>query len=421
MINKIDALIRFFLYVLVFWLPYAPAVIESCVITAFVLWVIKRGTRAWRTKQYVRAFKPAASPLNIPIAVFLFITFLSAAGSGFPEQSLRGLITKTLEWFVIYFLVLEVFTERKHFRIFLGIFLFTSAAVVLDGFVQFYITGKDIFSGYLVSDERVTASFKHANHLAGYLLYVLPLLYVFFSDKNVRRNWQRTAFVVFFLLSVWMLFVTFSRGAWVGFIAGTLFFLFFAHRKYFLPVLAVLIVLGAGIFALSSGPMKKGIRLDAEAVQGTAAWRIGLWEDTAKMIADRPLFGHGPNMYMRVFQEYRRKLGGQFEYDPTYAHNCFLQMTAEVGVLGLLAFLWILYKLFKEILIVIRNNGLPEQEKRLLLGLLAGTFGFLVHSSLDTNFYTLQLSAYFWVMTGAMIALDKSLKAPAIHAIKKDS
>ena len=205
--------IQGFLYLLVFWLPYAPAVIESCVITCSVLWVIKRlilldfssQERSEKTSpgiffasRFLKAFEPQASFLSGPIAVFLFLVVLSAIGSGFPEITIRGFITKILEWFAVYFLVIEVLTERKHIQVLLGIFIFTSAAVLLDGLIQFYWTGKDIFFGHVLAGQRVTASFKNANQLGGYLLYVIPLLLVLFllGKKERKRHNVLTASVV---------------------------------------------------------------------------------------------------------------------------------------------------------------------------------------------------------------------------------
>ena len=410
-VEKIDLLIRFFLYVLIFWLPYSQAVVESCVVTAFVLWVVKRFLSALsvtKSHQFASAFKPADSFLNIPIAVFLFVCLLSAIGSGFPQLALKGFLTKTLEWFVIYFLVLEVFTQKKHIGIFLSVFLVTSAAILVDGWVQFYVTGNDIFSGHTIIDGRMTAAFRHPNQLGGYLLFLIPLLFslLLLTEKAIRR-WRSVLFLLLGM-AVWSLFLTFSRGAWIGCVTGICCFLFLVNKKYFFVVMVIGVMAGGVIYGLSANQTKQQARMDAGALEGAIEWRLGLWEDTLKMIADRPLFGHGLNTYMRVFQEYRRKLNGQFEYGPTYAHNCFLQITAETGLLGLLAFLWILGRLFKETIKMIRESAAYNMV-RILIALLAGTSGFLIHSLSDNHFYSLQLVAYFWVMVGVLVAVYKSL------------
>ena len=41
-IKRIDVVIRFFLYLLMFWLPYSSAVVEVCVVASLLLWLVKR-------------------------------------------------------------------------------------------------------------------------------------------------------------------------------------------------------------------------------------------------------------------------------------------------------------------------------------------------------------------------------------------
>jgi len=124
-VERIDALIRFFLYILIFWLPYSPAVVESCVIICIVLWLLKRGILLTRKRNFSEV-KPEATFLNKPIVFFLLACMLSVTSSAFFGQSLHNFFTKTLEWFIIYFLVVEVFKNKKHIYIALAVFIFTA-------------------------------------------------------------------------------------------------------------------------------------------------------------------------------------------------------------------------------------------------------------------------------------------------------
>ena len=91
---------------------------------------------------------------------------------------------------------------------------------------------------------------------------------------------------------------------------------------------------------------------------------------------------------------------------PTYAHNCFIQMASEVGLVGLLAFLWIMAKGFYQTLEIVREGMAMDHDLRTLaIGLLSGLFAYLVHSFFDTHFYSLQLSSYMWLMMGVLIAI----------------
>ena len=125
------------------------------------------------------------------------------------------------------------------------------------------------------------------------------------------------------------------------------------------------------------------------------------------MIKDKPFFGHGINTYMNVFQAYR---GNPFK-GPTYAHNCYIQLAAETGIVGLICFFGIIAKTFHYSLGKMRFYSAQEPNLAVLtIGLLSGIFAFLVHSFFDTNFYSLQLSVYLWYMIAVVVVISKFTK-----------
>ena len=172
LIGRIDTLIRFFLYVLIFWIPYSPAVIESCVIICLILWLLKRSliltgqnwsrhTLKEKLFKLLKGIKPESTFLNRPITFFILACILSVTSSAFFAQSLHNFFTKTLEWFIVYFLIIEVFKDKKHIYTAFAIFMFTAFSTVMDSLVQFHITYKDIFSGHMIEPgSRATAGFK---------------------------------------------------------------------------------------------------------------------------------------------------------------------------------------------------------------------------------------------------------------------
>lgn len=400
--EKIDSLIRFFLYVLIFWLPYSSAVVEICVIFSIILLVIKRVVLIKQEHlNFFEGFSPRASALNKPILFFIVACVLSVIQSVFWKQSIYNFFTKTLEWFVVFFLVLEAFQTKKQIFIALGIFVFTAFSTACDGLVQYYFTHKDLFLGKaLQPDMRITAAFKTSNGLGGYLAVVLPLV-IAMSLNRSWRMYQQILFAIFSVIIFWALILTFSRGAWLAAFVGVsvLAMVFFSLRHPKLVKWAVVLIVI--IFGCSFGAMEAIDRSD------TVQWRIGVWRDSLRMIADRPVFGHGINTFMAVFQSYRTA----HLNEPTYAHNCYLQMTAEIGMLGMGALLWVLAVLFSSSFKKIRIFAAKDNELMLLsLGLFAGMAAYFVHCFFDTNLYTLQLSVYIWLVIGLLVATTNQLE-----------
>ena len=70
--------------------------------------------------------------------------------------------------------------------------------------------------------------------------------------------------------------------------------------------------------------------------------RFSNWQTAALMVEDHPIFGIGIGRVFRLFANYNRLVGGAPEGARFSAHNTFLNVTAEMGVVGLLAFLTLL-------------------------------------------------------------------------------
>lgn len=430
--EKIDSIARFFLYVMIFWLAFSNAVIEIAVIVVFLLWCVKRSLQIpfnnlkdfnlkKKLQTIIENFKPRKSFLNLPIVVFLYVCLLSALWSRTPLYSLHGLVTKILEWFVIYFLVLEFFAQKSHIKIALLVFLFSSMSVCADSLIQVYITGQDIFCNS-VSVGRATACFSTGNDLGGYLLFPLLLCLSLFFWKNDSKI--KVVFLgAIFLLLAWALGTTLSRGAWLSFFVGVWVLLFLRNRLFSYLLILIFFVVAVNLFIILPSNTKQQMRVGSSEILATTSWRSDLWADSIKMIKDKPLLGHGPNTFMQTFREkkYRQRFMGLAEYSPAYAHNCYVQMAAEVGFLGLGCFLWIFVRFFKNVFKIIRDqqkNSKGDLGTTLFIGLVSGAAAFLAHSFVDTHFYSLRLSILFWVMAGLSIAIYNLLSQPGNYDIK---
>lgn len=406
--NRISSLIRFFLCLIIFWLPYSPAVIESSVIAGLLLWIFKRSVVCHRLNGNLAAFQLPDTPLNRPIFVFGIICLLSSLSSPFWQQSLPNFLTKTLEWFIVYFLVIEGVTERKHIYFILGVFVVTLLATVLDSLVQYYVTYKDIFLGHTIEPgTRATAGFKTPNGLGAYLTGAMPIVFAWIFKRNARLRY-RLLITLLLLLVIWSLAVTFSRGALLAAWGGVIFFtlLYGLHRRYgeFCLTIGVLfllvILLGTFGFILTSDWKLPSLRYD------TVFWRLHVWQDAFRMVQDSWVLGHGINTFMQTFEVYRTDTGGS----PTYAHNSYLQLMAETGVAGLVSFLWILGNLFRWLSSHISRYGIKNDDLILpALGVWSGITAFLLQSFFDNQFYSLQLSVYLWFMVGLLVVMTKEM------------
>ncbi|MDP2652729.1 MAG: O-antigen ligase family protein [Candidatus Omnitrophota bacterium] len=414
LILTLDRSIFVLLCALVFWLPYSKAAIEVCVILSLILWIVKRTVPAvWSpaAPTFGRKALDALKALNPPFgfagtAVWLFLgaCVFSVLGSVYPERSWHGFVTKTLEWFVIFFLVADSCGTRRRLGILLAVFLVTSLATALDSLFQVFVSGRDIFFGnQLVDGFRATAAFNHSNSLGAYWAGAVPVIFSLLMTKS-KKLWHYGLFILICILVLWSLLLTYSRGAWLATLAGMVVFAAISGKRGRVILIAGFVaVIVTGL--AGNAALRKNSRVDAPMISTAIGWRANLWRDSWEMVRERPVFGHGINTFMPRYEEYVRTRPSRLSvgFQPTYAHNCYVQLTVETGLAGLVLFLGIVFQLFmKAAKTVAAATRAPS--RHIIAGAAAGMAAFLMHSAVDTNFYSLQLSAFFWLMAGGLVS-----------------
>jgi O-antigen ligase len=247
------------------------------------------------------------------------------------------------------------------------------------------------------------------------------------AGKEKGRTIQRKLAVGFlFLIIIGALGLTFSRSAWMAFFFSMVLWTFFTKRH------AVWIILVIGIFLGVFYPqmvktrnvtfVSDSVKMDKKKMQVddkdnifhekywqerlrifqsrfTGMGRKNYWTAAIGVIQDHPFVGAGLNTYSQLTRERKIKFGG-------YPHNCYLQLTAETGLLGLFTFLWIFAACYYYGLR--SRSGLDEERRVLLNGLLAGLTAFLIQGFFDTSFYSVQLGVYLWVILACIVHLAGS-------------
>jgi len=468
-----DKTMAFSFYALIYFLPISIALSETFTVLALVCFLLKRGAVFYgrlkelsssgnrhclwkKTICFLKSFKPISNSLNWPIVFLLCFSIISVLFSQYRSLSFNGFLGKTLQSAFIFFTFIECMNSRKRLKIFVSVFFVSYTLICINGFFQ-AITGHGFIHGHIF-DGRITSSLRAANDLAAYLIVIVPVLFclVFLTGSQKEGEGGKTdefeylthygvkiAHLILFLLGFITLGLTYSRGAWVGFIFSLLLMCLFGLRNRRIVIsYSLLIVFFLAIFYPGS-PLKKvslwGTRPSPEisSPSETASSetdrnqeiyeeylrqtvgdrfhiinlttflvqnnRLEYWRRSLRIIKDYPVFGCGLNTYALVAGRYNVGLGG-------YPHNSYLQMAAEIGLIGVLVFLWMLFVLFRDSIRALRQVKI-QTNKILIFGFLTGLLGFLIHSFFDTNLYSVQLGSLFWVIMGVIVVFQKIEKA----------
>jgi putative inorganic carbon (hco3(-)) transporter len=238
-----------------------------------------------------------------------------------------------------------------------------------------------------VRGNAPVALYDNPNSVAMFLVPLVGLAGA--ALLHARDRPVRAAAGVFLAIAVPASILTFSRGGWLA-LAAVAVVVVLSHRwRWWL-----LGCTAAAAVAIAAVPsIRHRFLLQFEAGKGnTAEDRLRLWSTTLKILRHDPLLGTG-------LGGFRSAVLPVWHWDTTwilYAHNIFLSMWVELGLLGLLSFAWI----FGATGVVSwRGWRLGEPGWRAVqLGVLAALAAVLVHGMVDTPYFKNDLSLEFWTL-----------------------
>lgn len=383
------------LYALLALLPFSKAAVEICFGLLLLGWLLERlnpATReatCWWTDRRLR-------PVLAWLVAYLLVCAASIAVSDFPGKSARGFVSKWLEYLLFLVIAADLGARPGVAQKAVAVLAGSSFAVALQAIGQecylLWLSTRPVqfpdapFAAY----TRMTGPYENPIDLATYLMVVIPTLVMWSLTKSGRARWLTVGLAALLAGAVVR---TQASGAWLGLLAaaGLLVVYRSAVRPWLLAGLGAL-----GVAALAYCWTGGTVSL----IDAGAADRWLMWQAAIGMIQDRPWLGHGLNTFMANYLKYR--VGG--EPFPRYAHNCYLQVAAETGVIGLVAFLGLLGAIFQRVLTGARSAA--AEPRLLLMGLGAGLLAFATQAALDTNFYALRQAALFWVLAGLAVGLS---------------
>ncbi|MDP1845652.1 MAG: O-antigen ligase family protein [Candidatus Moranbacteria bacterium] len=189
---------------------------------------------------------------------------------------------------------------------------------------------------------------------------------------------------------------SFSRGAYLGVLAGAIFFIVICIGRsgYLEKILIALSIAALALFLFYSGAISERLASAFNLKEGSNVERMKNWEEAVEIIKDHPLIGVGLGNYAA---EIEPTIG---ERSSIYAHNLFLDIAAETGILNGLIFLLLI---FLSIFRGVRSGS------AIGLGLSASLVYFLVHGIFDTPLYSPQVLVILLIVLalGVNLSLEK--------------
>ncbi len=379
--------------------PWAYGAMEILIFLALLAWLlgsVKKGE-----------LRIVHSSLYLPLFLFIVLVALQAlnlrpiAYSLYLHPTRIGLL-KLLCYSATFFLIVNTWSYETRRRFVTGL-LFIAFFMCIYGLIQYGSGGYRIF-GYLRTTQAkwLSGTFVNPNHFAAYLEMAIPLGIALLLSRGARRGKHfilgikeilargeiealsrqlLLGFVIIILIL--SLILTAARGGITSFLVAISFMpvLLLRSRTGKRAFLALSIILLLGFFyAMWIGlepVFAKFSRVESELY--TIHGRLPLWRSTLELSKDHLWTGTGLGTYVHAFRQYKPIglfLGGLIEH----AHNDYLELLSETGIIGLFLFIWLILSFMKSL----------KMESPTSIACLVSVIAILLHSLTD---FSLQIPA----------------------------
>ena len=315
---------------------------------------------AWAISRWKQGGRWPHTPLDGPLLAWSATTLVATVFSVNPRNSLHA-TWQIWTWAIILWALVDLLRRGWGSALWRALFLVGGVVFVISGFeyLSWYFgwslvptsqQGWPAVGGladpFPPSHYRLRIALANATALSAFVALLIPPAITRYL--TTRRRDLRIAIGLWLVVGLVIEFMSLSRGGWLALAtSSSLLFLGataspqlrrwvtrrfpFQRGSLALAILAAIFVLGlaSGLLLLAQ---VRGLSLRKVVIDKL---RIDLWRSAIEIFVDHPLTGVGPSAYGTALRDYRDPLLGRDHFSA--AHNLYLNLLAETGVLGLLA------------------------------------------------------------------------------------
>ena len=368
--------------------PFLPTMVAlSFVIVGVLSFLIRYGTN----RELRLFYSPVNKFILLFCMVYLIATFTSVTISG---SLFTGLMAVLFSLFAIVFD--NAVTSRRQTYLAIRLLAAAGAVVALYGVYQYVFYDPASAGSWVDSDmfsditNRVYSTLENPNVLSEYLLLVIP-----FAAACVitgKSWWQKSFFACCLIVMVICMIVTFSRGGYLGLILAAAIFIVMLNPRFILVGIVALVAL---YFVLPDTVIGRFTSI-GDLHDSSTSYRFYIWMGTLDMLKDYWFSGIGPGMaaFNLIYPAY-----GLNTIAAPHAHNLYLQLTCDSGIIGLVLFLLLILSFYRMNFTAFSHSR--DKETRIyLIAAVASISGFLLQGMTDYVFYNNRVTLVFWVVVG---------------------
>lgn len=286
--------------------------------------------------------------------------------------------------------------------------------------LQAVLSPNKIYGIYETAFASPFGSFVNRHNFAAFMemTIALPLGLVFVGA--VSKDKRLLYFTAIGLMGIALL-LSGSRGGLVAFLAQIFFLAILTTNtksygqialKIGLAVLLVGVIIGGSVFIGGESSLTRFA--DTAISKDITTNRTHIWSVTWEAIKENPVFGAGLGAFNAAYAKHDTFNGME---RVEQAHNDYLQVLADAGIVGLIIGLFFLFQLFKTGRESIKTQNLFR--RGIAVGAIAGCFAILVHSIFDFVLHTTAISVMFLLLVALVVKSGDSYEDDSEERVER--
>jgi len=315
----------------------------------------------------------------------------------------------------------------------LNILIVSASLSLTFALIQLYLKKDLANTPFWVKLGQINATFKDPNSAAAFFSAVIPILIATSIISSKKLAWPLLGLS---LVCLHIVNATGSRSAFLGLIFSLIIFTYLIFKKISWPerkrknlIIALILISLVALVLINlfaSNRLASRLRWSFQFLNRTISLneffnrRLYYWQAALAMVSDYPFSGVGLGAYIIELPNYLKELNLPFR-ETDSALNHFLQVAAELGLMGALLVIVVAVTISKYLLKILKSGPARREEEILNIGLIASLTSLATNFLFHTYIGSYEIKYFLWLLLALLLnyepvklqAGDASLLAPA--------
>lgn len=388
-INYLDKIIVFFLciYALSLCLSTAGASIGAGgAVLFFLIRIYMYRGDVWNRIKNVNKI------VALGLGIFFIATFISAIFAIDISLGCKTFFNNYIYRPICIVILLCIVNEKKYI-----IYIFSSLIVsnVINGIWSCGELMSDFMDGNAI--QRYSGNL-HPVHFGSFLSAIVPALLVLVINGHQKNVLNKLLICVVVFLAICLL-ITGTRGAWIAVVLSCMsaVCILIKDKKKVLSIFTV-VCIGLGAAVSMSPYIQNRLVSITDVNYQSNSERLLVWQSAYEMFTDYPLTGVGIGNYKKQYQEVYISPQAKEAY-LDHAHNNFVHILAERGLIGEFAFIIMVAAIFYSSI-----SQWKEKKDMVSLMMFIAWLSYMIQGLTEYNVGTLNPSKFMWLILGLYLS-----------------